>query len=81
MFSSLWKSLDSKSSSLAVVGLGYVGLPLAVRFAKHFNVIGYDISDEKIGLLRQGIDPTNELEAGALAEVEVAFIHRGCGGV
>ena len=73
MFSELQTKLNSKNASMAVVGLGYVGLPLAVEFAKQFDVIGYDISEEKIGLLRQGIDPTNELENGALAEVEVAF--------
>ena len=43
--------------TIVVVGLGYVGLPLAHAFSKHFRVIGYDLSEEKIALYRKGIDP------------------------
>ena len=46
---------------IAVIGLGYVGLPLAIEFSKHFEVIGYDINDEKVGVIRSGVDPTDEV--------------------
>ena len=59
---------------IAVVGLGYVGLPLAVEFGKHFRTIGYDVSTEKIGAYRQHIDPTGEVsteDLRAAAKLEV----------
>lgn len=46
---------------IAVVGLGYVGLPLAVEFGKHLRTIGFDISAEKVAAYRQHIDPTGEV--------------------
>ena len=52
-------------AALAVVGLGYVGLPLAVAFARHFRVIGFDLNEEKIALYRQGHDVTEEVGDGA----------------
>ncbi len=60
---------------IVVVGLGYVGLPLAAAFSKHFEVIGYDLSEEKIGLYQKGIDPTEELGNEALKECTVQFTH------
>jgi len=48
-------------STIAVIGLGYVGLPLAVEFGKKFNTIGYDLSDEKISSYKNFIDPTGEV--------------------
>jgi UDP-N-acetyl-D-galactosamine dehydrogenase len=53
---------------LSVIGLGYVGMPLAVAFAKKANVIGFDLNEEKIDLYRQGIDPTNEVGNEALKQ-------------
>ncbi|MBT3463778.1 nucleotide sugar dehydrogenase [archaeon] len=47
-------------TKIGIVGLGYVGLPLAIEFSKHFKVIGYDISKQKIESLKQGIDPGKE---------------------
>ena len=54
--------------TLAVLGLGYVGLPLAVELGKQFATIGFDISKSKTQLIRDGIDPTGELADGALAQ-------------
>ena len=54
-------SLDD-IKKIAVVGLGYVGLPVAVEFSKKFNVIGYDIDNDKIEKLRKGIDSTGEID-------------------
>jgi len=60
--------LDPKHTRIAVLGLGYVGLPLAVAFSKKFDTIGFDINAEKVGLMCNGVDPTDELEEGALSE-------------
>lgn len=56
-------------ATLAVIGLGYVGLPLAVAFAAHFPVIGFDIDVERLATLTAGVDPNGEVEAAALASV------------
>ncbi|MHB8763239.1 MAG: nucleotide sugar dehydrogenase [Deferrisomatales bacterium] len=57
----LIERLQTGKATLAVVGLGYVGLPLAVAFGKKFPILGFDINQKKIELLRQGVDPTGEL--------------------
>lgn len=56
-----FKNLIEKRTSLAVIGLGYVGMPLAIAFADHINVTGFDLNKEKISLYKSGIDPTNEV--------------------
>jgi len=56
-----------RHETIAVVGLGYVGLPLAVAFGKHTRTIGFDLNEEKLASYRQGIDPSGELETTALA--------------
>ena len=58
---------------IVVVGLGYVGLPLAAAFSHHFDVIGYDLSEEKIGLYKKGIDPTDELGSEGLKDSHIQF--------
>lgn len=55
------------STSIAVIGLGYVGLPLAIEFGKHFATIGYDINANRIAELREGRDVAMEVDAGELA--------------
>ena len=55
--SNLLDSFIKKEKCISVTGLGYVGLPLALEFAKHFKVIGFDINQERIALMQQGIDP------------------------
>ncbi len=67
------KSLLDKTSSLAVVGLGYVGLPLAVHLARHFHVIGFDISARRIEELQQGHDRTGELDDSVISSSGVEF--------
>lgn len=57
----LYESILNKKDKLAIIGLGYVGLPIAVAFAKKVDVIGYDISREKIHQYTNGIDPTKEV--------------------
>ena len=62
--------LNTTDVSLAVIGLGYVGLPLAVEFGKKRSVIGFDINLSRIESLREGIDRTLEVEAAELAEAK-----------
>ncbi|WP_078120570.1 Vi polysaccharide biosynthesis UDP-N-acetylglucosamine C-6 dehydrogenase TviB [Thiosocius teredinicola] len=65
--------MNVKEAKIAVIGLGYVGLPLAVEFAKKFPVVGYDISVPRITELRQGKDSSLEVEPEELASVSMAF--------
>lgn len=58
---------------VAVVGLGYVGLPLAVAFAEHLPTIGFDLNEEKIALYEQGFDPTEEVGPEKIKETTVQF--------
>lgn len=60
-FNTIYKGLISGKEKLALVGLGYVGMPIAVEFAKHINVIGFDINKKRIEEYRNGIDSTNEV--------------------
>src|SRR5215471_6650134 len=54
------------NATIAVIGLGYVGLPLAVEFGKKFTTIGFDLSEPKITAYRKGYDPTGEVSTEAL---------------
>lgn len=65
--------MSEQKMTIAVVGLGYVGLPLAAAFSKKYRVIGFDINSEKIEAYRRGEDPTNELGSEALAECRIEF--------
>lgn len=70
----LFEKLINKEESLAVVGLGYVGMPIAVAFAKKgLRVIGYDLNSEKIALYRSGVDPTREVGDEAIRNSAVFF--------
>lgn len=70
---SIYEKLKTKQSALSVTGLGYVGLPLALEFARHFRVIGFDINEERVALMRQGIDPSKELDASAFEGCDITF--------
>ncbi|MDO4485119.1 MAG: nucleotide sugar dehydrogenase [Bacillota bacterium] len=61
MFENIYNNLISGKSKLALVGLGYVGMPIAVEFAKHIKVIGFDINEKRVNEYRNGIDATNEV--------------------
>jgi hypothetical protein len=66
-------SLKNHQEKVAIVGLGYVGLPLAVALAKHFSVIGVDIKESRITDLKSGLDTTGELSAEALKAVRIEY--------
>ena len=61
MFTDLYDKLVAREEKLSLVGLGYVGMPIAVAFAKKINVIGFDLNAKKIELYKNGIDPTHEV--------------------
>ena len=69
----MYAELLNKEKILAVVGLGYVGLPLALEFARHFRVIGFDINSGRVALMQQGYDPSRELDATAFAGTDIRF--------
>ncbi len=61
--------MENSSYVIGVIGLGYVGLPLAVEFAKHFPVVGFDINEQRVAQLSEGYDFTLEVETGLLSDV------------
>lgn len=69
----LYEKIISGNESISLVGLGYVGMPIAVAFSKKVNVIGYDLNEHKIELYKSGIDPTNEVGNDAIKECKVKF--------
>ena len=71
-FNNIYKGLISGEEKLALVGLGYVGMPIAVEFAKHINVIGFDINEKRVEEYRNGIDSTNEV-GEAISNTTVDF--------
>ena len=69
----MFEALIQKEAKLAVVGLGYVGLPLAMEFAKRFSVVGYDINEERLAAMRRGEDPCGELPSEAFVGGDILF--------
>lgn len=72
-FSNIYEELISNRAKLALVGLGYVGMPIAVEFAKHVPVIGYDLNEAKIEQYKNGFDPTNEVGSEGIKNSNVEF--------
>lgn len=69
----LYNELLAGSKKLSLIGLGYVGMPIAVAFSRKVNVIGFDINKQKIELYKRGIDPTNEVGNEAIKDCTVDF--------
>ena len=69
----VYENLISKETSLAVIGLGYVGMPIAVAFARKLNVIGYDVNQEKVRCYKNGVDPTHEVGNDTILNSTVTF--------
>lgn len=70
---SLYEKIVNKEEKISLVGLGYVGMPIAVAFAKKVDVIGYDLNEKKIETYKSGIDPTNEVGDDAIKATTVEF--------
>jgi UDP-N-acetyl-D-galactosamine dehydrogenase len=69
----MYQDLINKKAKLALIGLGYVGLPIALEFAKKISVIGFDINARRIGMMKNGIDPSNELEKKDFEGCDITF--------
>jgi UDP-N-acetyl-D-galactosamine dehydrogenase len=72
----IYQELVNKEKSLCVVGLGYVGLPIALEFAKKIKVVGFDINAERVEMMRNHIDPSNELSADAFEGCDITFTNK-----
>ncbi|MGM0792392.1 MAG: nucleotide sugar dehydrogenase [Bacillota bacterium] len=70
---SLFEKIVNKDEKISIIGLGYVGMPIAVAFAKKVDVIGFDVNKEKVDLYNNGIDPTNEVGNEAIKRTTVEF--------
>lgn len=69
----LYEQIVARKEKIALVGLGYVGMPIAVAFARKADVIGFDLNQEKIKLYKSGIDPTKEVGDEAIRDTSVQF--------
>lgn len=69
----LYDKLINREEKLSLIGLGYVGMPIAVAFAKKVDVIGFDLNKQKIDLYKNGIDPTHEVGDEAISKTAVDF--------
>lgn len=69
----MYDNLVKKEKKIAVIGLGYVGLPLALEFAKQYAVIGFDINEERIKMMQDGKDPSNELDDSAFLNKDIEY--------
>ncbi len=69
----MYKQLLNKEAKLAIIGLGYVGLPIALAFARKISVIGFDINDKRVGMMKKGVDPSNELSKQDFKGCDITF--------
>jgi UDP-N-acetyl-D-galactosamine dehydrogenase len=69
----MYNSIINKQKKISVIGLGYVGLPIALEFAKHVKVVGFDIKPERVEMMKNRIDPSNELESEAFDGCDIVF--------
>ena len=70
---SILRKLIEKRSGLSVIGLGYVGLPIALEFARKVKVVGFDIKEDRVDLMKQGFDPSKELPSEAFEGCDIHF--------
>ena len=73
MSNSIYQKLINKETKLAVIGLGYVGLPIALEFARKVKVIGFDINKERVAMMRDHVDPSKELVASDFEGCDIQF--------
>src|SRR5579872_4357745 len=69
----IYEDLLAKRAKLAVIGLGYVGLPIALEFARKISVIGFDINAKRIAMMRNGVDPSKEVDGDAFKGCDIVF--------
>ena len=71
----MYKKLINKETKLSVIGLGYVGLPIALEFAKKIKVVGFDIKPDRVELIKKGIDPSKELSPDDFKNTDITFTY------
>jgi len=69
----MYNSLINKKTKLSLIGLGYVGLPIALEFGRRIKVIGFDIKPDRVELMKKNIDPSNELESKAFLNTDITY--------
>lgn len=69
----IYDQLKSKEATLGVIGLGYVGLPIALEFARDIKVVGFDINAKRVDMMKNNIDPSNELGSNAFDGCDITF--------
>src|SRR4030065_2557655 len=69
----IYEKLLKKEASLSLVGLGYVGLPIALAFARKIRVIGFDINEKRVEMMKKNIDPSDELNSGEFENADIVF--------
>jgi len=67
------EALKRKEKKISLIGLGYVGLPIALEFAKKYGVIGFDINAERVAMMKDAVDPSKELESSAFENADIHF--------
>ena len=72
----IYEKIIKKEATIAVIGLGYVGLPIALAFAKKVKVIGFDINEKRVKMMQNGVDPSNELSKKDFAGCTISFTHK-----
>ena len=72
----IYKNITDKKATVAVIGLGYVGLPIALAFAKKVKVIGFDINAKRVDMMNKGTDPSHELTKKDFANSDITFTHK-----
>lgn len=73
MKNSVYNKIVNGEEKLAVIGLGYVGLPIALEFARKVKVIGFDINEERVEMMRNNVDPSKELDASEFDGCDIEF--------
>ena len=73
---SIYNKIIKKEATIAVIGLGYVGLPIALAFAKKVKVIGFDINLDRVNMMKKGIDPSNELSKEDFKGSDITFTNK-----
>ena len=69
----IYERLISKEAKISIIGLGYVGLPIALEFARKFSVIGFDIREDRVQMMKKHIDPSEELPSSAFEGCDILF--------
>jgi len=72
----IYQFLVDKKEKMAVIGLGYVGLAIALEFARKISVIGFDIKPDRVELMKKGIDPSRELESKAFSGCDIHYTYK-----